>query len=56
MNVSIVAFQWRAAERYVPSAAEVIVSLTLVTLGVLTFRLIVNRMPMLDEHAPLASH
>ena len=51
LNVSIVAFNWNAAERYVPSLAEVMVSLTLVTMGVLTFRWIVNRMPVLQEHA-----
>jgi len=50
LNVSIVGFNWNVAGRYVPSAAEVLVSITLVTLGVLTFRWIVNRMPVLSEH------
>jgi Ni/Fe-hydrogenase subunit HybB-like protein len=50
LNVSIVAFNWNAAERYVPSLAEVVVSVTLVTMGVLVFRWIVNRMPVLHEH------
>jgi Ni/Fe-hydrogenase subunit HybB-like protein len=47
LNVSVLAFNWSAAERYVPSFVELWVSLTLVTLGVLTFRWIVNRMPIL---------
>jgi Ni/Fe-hydrogenase subunit HybB-like protein len=37
-------------DRYFPSAAEVLISLTIVTLGVLVFRWIVNRMPVLREH------
>ena len=32
-----------------PSAMEVMVSITLVTIGVSTFRWIVNRMPVLNE-------
>lgn len=50
LNVSIIGFNWNAPVRYVPSFAEIWVSLTLVTLGVLTFRWIVNRMPVLSEH------
>jgi len=50
LNVSVVGFNWNLANRYVPSFAEIWVSLTLVTLGVLTFRWIVNRMPVLSEH------
>jgi len=49
LNVSLIAFNW-TAPRYVPSIAEVLVSLTIVTLGVLVFRWIVNRMPVLHEH------
>ena len=53
LNVSVLAFNWNAAERYVPSLVEVWVSLTLVTLGVVTFRWIVNRMPVLEApHEP----
>jgi Ni/Fe-hydrogenase subunit HybB-like protein len=47
VNVSMVAFNWAEAERYIPSAAEILVSLTLVTAGVLSFRFIVNRMAIL---------
>jgi Ni/Fe-hydrogenase subunit HybB-like protein len=47
LDVAIVAFDWNAPERYVPSAAEVLVSVTLVTLGIQVYRFIVNRMPIL---------
>jgi Ni/Fe-hydrogenase subunit HybB-like protein len=50
LNVSIVAYNWNAAERYVPSALEILTSLTIITIGILVFRWIVNRMPVLDEH------
>jgi Ni/Fe-hydrogenase subunit HybB-like protein len=49
-NVSLIAFNWNVADRYVPSAGEVITSLTIVTIGVLIFRWIVNRMPVVNEH------
>jgi Ni/Fe-hydrogenase subunit HybB-like protein len=49
LNVSVIAYNWKLplAERYVPSWMEIVVSLTLVTLGVVAFRWIVNRMPVL---------
>ncbi len=49
LNVSLIAFNW-TAPRYIPSAVEVLISVTIVTLGVLVFRWIVNRMPVLHEH------
>ncbi len=49
LNVSVIAFNWNAAERYVPSWMEVMISVTLVTLGIQVFRWIVNRMPVLRE-------
>jgi len=51
LNCSVIAYNWNkpAALRYVPSFTEIWVSLTLVTLGVLLFRWIVNRMPILRE-------
>ena len=51
LNVSVIAFNWDLRPHYVPSAIEVWVSVTIVTLGVLTFRWIVNRMPILHETA-----
>ncbi len=49
LNVSVIAFNWTNPIRYVPSWMEVWVSLTLVTLGVVAFRWIVNRMPIVRE-------
>jgi Ni/Fe-hydrogenase subunit HybB-like protein len=56
LNVSIIAFNWNLSDRYVPSWIELVVSITLVTLGIQVYRFIVNRMPILsDEPAPLAA-
>ncbi len=51
LNCSVFAYNWDkpAALRYVPSFTEIWVSLTLVTVGVLAFRWIVNRMAILRE-------
>jgi Ni/Fe-hydrogenase subunit HybB-like protein len=54
LNVSMVAFNWNAAERYVPSFGEIMTSVTIITLGVLVFRFVVNRMPVLHEHPAYA--
>ena len=58
LNVSVVAFNWQlpAAQRYVPSWMEIAVSFALVTIGVLAFRWIVNRMPILREEPAFAEH
>lgn len=57
LNVSIIAFNWNAADRYVPRWSEYLITITVVTLGLLTFKWIVNRLPVLrpdpkygDEH------
>ncbi|MEE8386651.1 MAG: NrfD/PsrC family molybdoenzyme membrane anchor subunit [Dehalococcoidia bacterium] len=50
LNVSMIAFNWNVADRYVPHWMEVITTIAIVTLGLLTFRWIVNRMPVLREH------
>ena len=47
LNVSVIAYNWNLPVRYVPNWMEVWVSITLVTIGVLLFRWIVNRMPIL---------
>jgi Ni/Fe-hydrogenase subunit HybB-like protein len=49
LNVSVIAYNWAQPVRYVPSWMEIWVSVTLVTIGVLLFRWIVNRMPILRE-------
>jgi Ni/Fe-hydrogenase subunit HybB-like protein len=50
LNISVVAMNWNRAEPYYPHWMEIVISLTIVTIGVLTFRWIVNRMPVLREH------
>ena len=49
LNVSVIAYNWNLPVRYVPSWMEIWVSVTLVTIGVLLFRWVVNRMPILHE-------
>lgn len=49
MNLAVVAMNWSRPEPYYPHWMEVMVSVTIVTIGVLTFRWIVNRMPVLRE-------
>jgi Ni/Fe-hydrogenase subunit HybB-like protein len=50
LNVSVIAMNWQAAPHYVPSWMEVMTTVTIITVGVITFRWIVNRMPILHEH------
>ncbi len=52
LNVSIFAFNWQLSERYFPNWKEYAVTITIVTLGLLTFRWIVNRMPVLYADKP----
>jgi Ni/Fe-hydrogenase subunit HybB-like protein len=56
LNVSVIAFNWKlpSAERYVPHWMELVVSVTLVVLGVQLFRWVVNRMPIMSEHPDYA--
>lgn len=51
-NVSIFAFNYHlpAAERYVPSWMEILISVFIVTLGVVVFKFISTRMPVFYEH------
>jgi Ni/Fe-hydrogenase subunit HybB-like protein len=49
LNVSVIAMNWNAAQHYVPSAMELFTSLTIITTGVMVFRWIINRMPVLSE-------
>ncbi|MCC6797614.1 MAG: polysulfide reductase NrfD [Candidatus Hydrogenedentes bacterium] len=50
LNVSIFTFNWQMPYRYVPSWMEFAVTITIVTAGLLTFRFMVNRMPVLYVH------
>jgi len=52
LNVTVIAFNWQlpASERYVPHWMELWVTVSIVTAGVVAFRWIANRMPILYEH------
>ena len=49
LNVSIIAFKWDEAVRYVPTAWEIVVTLGVVFAEIWVFRWIVNRMPVLSD-------
>ncbi len=55
LDVSIIAFNWKHPFTYFPSWMEIVGSVTIVTLGVVTFRWIVNRMPVLGRRGASAS-
>ncbi|MBI2425770.1 MAG: Ni/Fe-hydrogenase cytochrome b subunit [Candidatus Hydrogenedentes bacterium] len=56
LNVSLFAYNWQFPERYVPHWMEIAISITLVTIGLMTFRFIVNRMPILNAEAEDKAH
>ena len=49
LNVSVIAMNWQVSPHYFPSWMEMMTTLTVITMGVLSFRWIVNRMPVLHE-------
>jgi len=51
-NVCLIAFNWHlpSSERYFPHWMEIGISIFIVTVGVIAFRFIVTRMPILYEH------
>lgn len=57
-NVSMVAFNYHlpSSERYFPSLSEIGISVFIVTIGILAYRFIVTRMPVLYEHPDYESH
>lgn len=52
LNVSLIAFNWHlpASERYFPHWMEIGISIFIVTLGLLAYRFVVTRMPILHQH------
>ncbi|MBC8434321.1 MAG: Ni/Fe-hydrogenase cytochrome b subunit [Desulfobacterales bacterium] len=52
LNVCLIAFNWHlpSSERYVPHWMEIGISVFIVTIGVVVFRFVVTRMPILYEH------
>lgn len=57
-NISLIAFNWHlpASQRYFPHWMEIMISVFIVTVGVLVFRFIVTRMPILNEHPDYSGH
>ncbi len=57
-NVSMIAFNYHlpSSERYFPSWMEIAISVFIVTVGILAFRFVVTRMPILYEHPDYESH
>lgn len=51
-NISLIAFNWQLplAQRYFPSWMEITISAFVVTVGLIAFRFIVTRMPVLKPH------
>jgi Ni/Fe-hydrogenase subunit HybB-like protein len=58
LNICLVAFNYHLPSdlRYVPHWMEVVISVFLVTVGVLVFRFIVSHMPILYEHPEYKNH
>jgi Ni/Fe-hydrogenase subunit HybB-like protein len=52
LNICLIAFNWHLpyAEKYFPHWMEIGISVFILTIGVLVFRFIVTRMPVLYEH------
>jgi Ni/Fe-hydrogenase subunit HybB-like protein len=57
-NVSMVAFNYHlpSSERYVPSWMEIGISVFIVTIGIIVYRFIVSRMPVLYAHPDYPAH
>lgn len=57
-NISLIAFNWHlpASQRYFPHWMEIMISVFIVTVGILVFRFIVTRMPILNEHPEYSGH
>jgi Ni/Fe-hydrogenase subunit HybB-like protein len=52
LNVSIIAFRWDAAVRYVPSWMEIVISISIILIQIWVFRWIIHRMPVLSDLKP----
>jgi Ni/Fe-hydrogenase subunit HybB-like protein len=54
LNVSVIAFNWRSANPYVPSVAEIVITMMIIFTEIWVFRFIVTRLPVLrSEREPL---
>lgn len=50
INTSIIAYNWNSPERYYPKWTEVVITIGIITMAVLVYRWIVNRMPILYNY------
>jgi Ni/Fe-hydrogenase subunit HybB-like protein len=50
LNLSVITFNWNLHTRYVPHWMEVVTTVAIVMTGILCFRWIVNRVPVLAQH------
>ncbi|MDP2660433.1 MAG: hypothetical protein Q8R28_06875, partial [Dehalococcoidia bacterium] len=50
LNVSLIAFNWDLTPLETPRLEEFVIVIAVITLAILTFRWIVNRMPVLPGH------
>jgi Ni/Fe-hydrogenase subunit HybB-like protein len=50
LNMSIIAFRWDQPDRYIPAWQEIIITVTIITFGLVLFKWIVNRMPVFKPH------
>ncbi len=49
LNISIIGFRWDSTVRYIPSLAEIIISLTVLFTEFWIFRWVINRLPVLRQ-------
>jgi len=58
LNICLVAFNWHlpSSERYFPHWMEIVISVFLVTVGIIVYRFIVTRMPILYSHPDYEEH
>jgi Ni/Fe-hydrogenase subunit HybB-like protein len=58
LNICLVAFNWHlpSSERYFPHWMEIVISVFLVTVGIIVYRFIVTRMPVLYSHPDYEDH
>jgi Ni/Fe-hydrogenase subunit HybB-like protein len=57
-NICLIAFNWHlpSSERYFPHWMEIGISVFIITIGLIAYRFIVTRMPILYEHPDYESH
>ncbi len=49
LNVSVIAFKWYAADRYIPSWMEIEITLAIIFIEIIVLRWMINRMPILND-------